>query len=41
MEALSAEMEMLSTQNTRFESFLEGLRSLMEDTFPTDTPVEE
>lgn len=41
IEDIQEEIETLSTQGDRFESFLEGLRTLMEELFPPAPEVEE
>lgn len=41
IEGLDEEIETLTVQGNRFESFLEGLRSLMEGLFPENLEVEE
>jgi hypothetical protein len=41
LEDIDAEIQALSSQGTRSESFLQGLRTLMEELFPQEPEVEE
>jgi hypothetical protein len=41
IEDIQEEIDILSTQGDRFESFLDGMRNLLEELFPQTTEVEE